>query len=84
VNGVHISYDLTTGGEHTKKQYKKILATGVKGMAYFIKGSGLYWGTEDAPERCFRHMYGNDAKFIDVNNVTSIAKTMNELFLEQS
>jgi len=84
VNGVYISYDLTTGGEHTKKQYKKILASGVKGMAYFIKGTGLYWGTKDAPEKCFRHMYGKDAKFIDVNNVTSIAKTMNELFLEQS
>lgn len=83
-NNIHISYDMTTGADHTRKQYKKILATGVKGMAYFIKGAAQHWtSVPDAHEKCFRHMYGNDAKFIDVNNVVSIAKTMNELFLEK-
>ena len=84
-NGISYSYDYTIGGDHTRKQYKKILASGVKGMAYFIKeGTTSYVSpTSVACEKCFRHMYGNDAKFIDVNNVTSIAKTMNELFLER-
>lgn len=81
-NNVYISYDYTVGGEHTRKQYKKIQASGVKGIAYFIKGGTTSYVSADC-EKCFRHMYGKDAKFIDVNNVTSIAKTMNDLFLEQ-
>jgi len=28
-------------------------------------------------------MYGNDAQFIDVTKVSSLAKTMNNLFLEK-
>lgn len=84
--GVYISYDTAIGGEHTRKQYKKILSSGVKGMAYFIEGHnyGSSLGLLDHRQTCFRLMYGKDAKFIDVNSVTSIAKTMNELFLEQS
>lgn len=83
-NNINISYDMTIGADHTRKQYKKILATGVKGMAYFINETSQYkTSTSNAHEKCFRHMYGKDAKFIDVNNVTSIAKTMNELFLEK-
>lgn len=83
-NGIHITYNMIVGADHTRKQYKKILATGVKGMAYFIKGAVQHWASApDSHEKCFRHMYGNDAKFIDVNNVTFIAKTMNGLFLEK-
>ncbi len=31
----------------------------------------------------FKTMYGNDAQFIDVTKVSSLAKTMNSLFLEK-
>lgn len=82
-NGI-VYYNLVTGGEHTKKQYKKILASGVKGMAYFIKGEDSYYQITHNQEKCFRQMYGSDAKFINVGNVTSIAKTMNEFFLKHN
>jgi hypothetical protein len=85
-NNVPIVYNTTNGSDHTRKQYKKIVSVGVKGIAYFIKGDSkqhISVQNVDILEKCFRHMYGNDAKFIDVNNVISIAKTMNELFLEK-
>jgi len=31
----------------------------------------------------FKTMYGKDAEFINLNNVTQISKTMNEKFLEK-
>lgn len=77
-----ISYNMTNGAEHTRRQYKKILQTGVKGLAYFIKSNAIF-SKDDTTVKCFRRMYGADAKFIDVNNVTSIARTMNDLFLNK-
>lgn len=77
-----ISYNMTNGAEHTRRQYKKILQSGVKGLAYFIKSTTVF-SENDITVKCFRKMYGKDAKFIDVNNVTSIARTMNDLFLNK-
>ena len=31
----------------------------------------------------FKTMYGKDAEFVDVSKVSSLAKTMNNLFLEK-
>ncbi len=88
---IHIDYGMENGAEHTRKQYRKILESGVKGISYFIESArtayvntyGAFSSTRDAHVNCFKKMYGKDAKFIDVNNVTSIAKTMNELFLNK-
>lgn len=90
-NDVRIEYGMENGAEHTRKQYRKILESGVKGISYFIESQrqaytspyGLTSSSRDTHVNCFKRMYGKDAKFIDVNNVTSIAKTMNELFLNK-
>jgi hypothetical protein len=85
-NNSTIVYDMSTGADHTRKQYKKILQSGVKGMSYFIKSSNPsypFGGLKDKHVDCFKKMYEKDAQFIDVNNITSIANTMNNLFLDK-
>lgn len=85
-NGIPVIYDRNIGSEHTKKQYKKILESGVRGISYFIDSYSSVYSLNnltDNKKAAFKRMYGKDAKFIDVNNITSIAKTMNELFLNK-
>jgi len=49
-------------------------------LSYFIGGDyERSSNTED-----FKKMYGKDAKFIDVNSVSALAKTMNKKFLEKN
>ena len=51
----------------------------VKVLSYFVGDSDYdnrYMGD-------FKKMYGKDAKFIDVNSVSALAKTMNKKFLEK-
>ena len=49
-------------------------------MSYFV-GDSEYDRTRNMDD--FKTMYGNDAQFIDVTKVSSLAKTMNNLFLEK-
>ena len=70
------------GGEqallHTSKQIKKMKREGIKVISYFIGGRGYGESKED-----FQLMYGKDSHFIDTNNLLSLAKTMNNKFLER-
>jgi len=69
------------GGEealnHTKQQVKKMRKEGIKVISYFI-GSSHY----DSQKEAFQTMYGKDSNFIDTNNLVTLAKTMNNKFLE--
>jgi hypothetical protein len=49
-------------------------------MSYFIGDSY----ESDRNSNDFKTMYGNDAEFVDVTKVSSLAKTMNDLFLEKN
>jgi hypothetical protein len=65
--------------KHTKKMVKQIEAMGIKTLSYFVSESNEYgYGTKD-----FKEMYGKSAKFINVESVSQISKTMNELFLQK-
>ena len=66
--------------QHTKKQVKEIIKKGIKVMSYFIGDSY----ESDRNSNDFKTMYGNDAEFVDVTKVSSLAKTMNDLFLEKN
>jgi len=65
---------------HTRKQVKEIIKKGISVMSYFV-GDSEYDRTRNMDD--FKTMYGNDAQFIDVTKVSSLAKTMNNLFLEK-
>jgi hypothetical protein len=65
---------------HTKKQVKEIIKKGISVMSYFV-GDSQYDRSSNMED--FKAMYGKDAQFIDVTKVSSLAKTMNNLFLEK-
>ena len=65
--------------QHTKRQVKEIVKKGISVLSYFIGDSY----DEDRNMEDFKTMYGKDAEFVDVSKVSSLAKTMNNLFLEK-
>lgn len=87
-------YQDDIGSAHTKIQVDKIRSYGVKVLSYFIENDYNVVGTkinkskksikdlDNSPLRKnFRKMYGRDAKFLDVNSVVDLARTMNDFFL---
>lgn len=82
-----VNYDSGIGVEHTRKQVQKLLNSGVKINSYFIGEKYMdVMGTSTFSSmqvNNFKRMYGSSAKFVDINNIISIAKTMNELFLNK-
>ena len=65
---------------HTKSQVNEFRKMGIKVLSYFV-GDDNY--SRDTEMTDFKQMYGKDAEFININNVTQISKTMNEKFLEK-
>ena len=66
--------------QHTKKQVNEIIKKGIQVLSYFV---GDDERNDDRNMRDFKTMYGKDAEFVDVTKVSSLAKTMNNLFLEK-
>ena len=66
--------------QHTKKQVKEIAKKGIQILSYFVGDDGRH---DDNNMRDFKTMYGKDAEFVNVTNVSSLAKTMNNLFLKK-
>ena len=64
---------------HTKTQVNEFRKMGIKVLSYFVGDS--YDGDRNMTD--FKTMYGNDAEFINLKNVTQISKTMNTKFLEK-
>jgi len=68
---------------HTKQQVKKIRESGIDVLSYFITDYGSNF-EHSSDWRVFKQMYGNDAKYVNVENMFEVAKTMNELFLSKN
>ena len=66
--------------QHTKKQVKEISKKGIQILSYFVGDNDR---SDDNNMRDFKTMYGKDAEFVDVTKVSSLAKTMNNLFLKK-
>jgi len=66
--------------QHTKRQVKEIVKKGIQVLSYFV-GDDDYERSRNMDD--FKTMYGKDAEFVDVTKVSSLAKTMNNLFLEK-
>lgn len=64
--------------KHTALMVKQMEEAGVTVLSYFVGAKAMQFGGDaDA----FKQMYGKAASFIDTNNVTAIATTLNRLFL---
>lgn len=71
--GTARSYGGDSAIEHTGNVVKKIIKNGVHVISYLIGGY------EDSLEK-FKKMYGKDSHSINANDITSIAKTLNDKF----
>jgi hypothetical protein len=68
---------------HTKEQIAKIRENGTTVLSYFIERSNVSDSRIESNMRQFKTMYGRDAQFVDVENVTQIAYTLNKMFLSK-
>ena len=80
VENVIFNYFGDLAATHTRKQVNAIRARGYSVLSYFI---GSSYDTSNHSRDIFRKMYGNDASFVNVENITEIAKTMNAMFLKK-
>lgn len=78
-----IQYSGESAALHTKKQVKKIRDSGIDVLSYFITDYGSNF-EHSSDWRVFKTMYGNDAKYVNVENMFEVAKSMNELFLSKN
>lgn len=65
--------------EHTRKMVRKMKEQGINIMAYFVSD----YGASGHSQNKFKRMYGEDSRFIDIENIVPITKTLNELFLKK-
>jgi len=76
----NFSYYSEQALQHTKRQVDEFRKMGIKVLSYFVGDSNY---NRDEETNDFKTMYGKDAEYININNVTQISKTMNEKFLEK-
>ena len=81
--GDEMQYSGEPAAEHTKKQVKKIKDSGIDVLSYFITDYGDNF-EHSSDWRMFKQMYGKDAKYVNVENMFEVAKSMNELFLSKN
>ena len=74
-----ISYSRDIAIKHTAEMVKRIKQRGIGVLSYFVSDYTPY----ESSKKVFSGMYGRDAKFIDVNGLVPITKTLNELFLKK-
>ena len=77
------NYEMSYGGEyaytHTKQQVDKMTRNGINVISYFISSWESCGGGHRA-EKVFKRMYGNAARFINVENLNELANSLNVLF----
>ncbi len=65
--------------QHTRKMVKKMKEQGINVMAYFVSD----YDQQSSKDK-FKRMYGEDSsRFIDIESIVPITKTLNELFLKK-
>ena len=74
-------YDFNTAVNHTKNVIKTLKSNKVGVLSYYIHD---VWDKTHKSKETFIEMYGKDAKFIDVNNTSMIAKTINNLLINST
>jgi hypothetical protein len=79
-----INYSGFSAAEHTNKQVKKMQASGINVLSYFITDMSVDRFERSSDWEIFKKCYGKDAKYVNVENMLQVAKTMNELFLTKA
>ena len=75
----YVGFSGNTAVDHCRQTMKLYREAGVKIMSYFITEGYIYNGAKDN----FKRMYGEDAQFVDVENVTQVLKTLQKLLSDK-
>lgn len=80
-----INYLGEVGVTHTKAQIDRIRRNEVEILSYFVDDGSVAMMKDHGYdlEHDFRKMYGKNAKFIDVESVSDLARTINDLLLNR-
>ena len=78
-----IEYSGEAAASHTYKQVKRMQEAGINVLSYFLteNASDAFEHSDDW--RIFRLSYGSAAKYVNVEDMMQVSKTLNELFLKK-
>ena len=74
-------YNFSTAINHTKKVINQCIKENIGVLSYYVEDT---WDRKNESKNAFHTMYGKTAKFIDVDNVQAISKTINNLLLDNT
>jgi len=79
----HINYAGYMAATHTHTQVKRMKEMGIQLLSYFITEirSSRFESSEDWD--IFKRSYSDGAKYVNVENMFEVAKTLNEMFLKK-
>jgi len=72
------AYNFSTAINHTAKVVNEYKKDNIGLLSYFIHDT---WDKTQKSEETFKMMYGKNAKYIDINNISLVANTINNLLL---
>jgi len=76
-----ISYNFNTAINHASRVVKSYRQNGIGVLSYYIHDT---WDQTQKAEDTFKKMYGRSAKYIDLNNMSLVADTINNLLLSNT
>jgi len=76
-----ISYNFNTAINHTAKVIRQYKKDNIGVLSYYIHD---VWDKTQKAEGAFTKMYGKGAKYIDVNNISLVGKTINNMLLSNT
>jgi len=77
------SYTGDVAVTHTSRQVKKMKESRIKVLSYFIGNSNTFGGVDGGSSSAFFKMYGENSKFVNPTDMSSVAQTLNDKFLEK-
>ena len=80
-DGKTVEYYGYTATQQTKNAIRTIREAGIRVLSYFISDYGDISPSYSVGRQAFVNMYGADAEFVNVRNVTQVLKTLNKLLL---
>ena len=82
--GTSFDYVNNIAVNHTRNQVNIIRNKGYNILSYLISDDECPYEEKSTIMNDFKKMYGVDACIIDVNNIISLSKTLNQLFLKNN
>jgi hypothetical protein len=76
-----ISYNFNTAINHASRVVKSYRQNGIGVLSYYIHDT---WDQTQKAEDTFKKIYGRSAKYIDLNNMSLVADTINNLLLSNT